>query len=168
MAVTNELVWMWKEAIVLIFCLMDHQSTPKHDSSRIKKTGFEYACWKVTQTRDVRNCRLPSDTSISACDVFDRILADTDGVPRFIQANRGDSARAIVGSPLRYSACASPVLIRAKLRSLKTNCSVCMKSIKGKYNGDAGTASVVYWSEFLATDPEVPGSIPNPTRLSEK
>jgi hypothetical protein len=24
------------------------------------------------------------------------------------------------------------------------------------------------WSEFLATDPEVPGSIPGPTRFSEK
>jgi hypothetical protein len=31
-----------------------------------------------------------------------------------------------------------------------------------------GTASVVLWSEFLATDPEVPGSIPVPTRFSEK
>jgi hypothetical protein len=30
------------------------------------------------------------------------------------------------------------------------------------------TASVVYWSEFLATDPEVPGSIPGTTRFSEK
>jgi hypothetical protein len=30
------------------------------------------------------------------------------------------------------------------------------------------TASVVWWSEFLATDPEVPGSIPGPTRFSEK
>jgi hypothetical protein len=29
------------------------------------------------------------------------------------------------------------------------------------------TASVVYWSEFLATDPEVPGSIPDATRFSE-
>jgi hypothetical protein len=29
------------------------------------------------------------------------------------------------------------------------------------------TASVVYWSEFLATDPEVPGSIPGATRFSE-
>jgi hypothetical protein len=27
---------------------------------------------------------------------------------------------------------------------------------------------VVYWSEFLATDPEVPGSIPGATRFSEK
>jgi hypothetical protein len=31
-----------------------------------------------------------------------------------------------------------------------------------------GTASVVLWSEFLATDPEVPGSIPGATRFSEK
>jgi hypothetical protein len=30
------------------------------------------------------------------------------------------------------------------------------------------TASVVKWSEFLATDPEVPGSIPSSTRYSEK
>jgi hypothetical protein len=30
------------------------------------------------------------------------------------------------------------------------------------------TASVVEWSEFLATDPEVPGSIPGPTKFSEK
>jgi hypothetical protein len=30
------------------------------------------------------------------------------------------------------------------------------------------TASVVYWSEFLATDPEDPGSIPGATRFSEK
>jgi hypothetical protein len=28
-------------------------------------------------------------------------------------------------------------------------------------------ASVVYWPEFLAADPEVPGSIPGSTRLSE-
>jgi hypothetical protein len=30
------------------------------------------------------------------------------------------------------------------------------------------TAPVVYWSEFLATDPEVPGSIPGANRFSEK
>jgi hypothetical protein len=30
------------------------------------------------------------------------------------------------------------------------------------------TASVVQWSEFLGTDPEVPGSIPGATRFSEK
>jgi hypothetical protein len=30
------------------------------------------------------------------------------------------------------------------------------------------TASVVWWSEFLATDPEVPGSIHGATRFSEK
>jgi len=29
------------------------------------------------------------------------------------------------------------------------------------------TASVVQWSEFLATDTEVPGSIPSATRFSE-
>jgi hypothetical protein len=27
---------------------------------------------------------------------------------------------------------------------------------------------VVYWSEFLATDPEDPGSIPGATKFSEK
>jgi hypothetical protein len=27
---------------------------------------------------------------------------------------------------------------------------------------------VVFWSEFLATDPEVPGPIPGATRFSEK
>jgi hypothetical protein len=30
------------------------------------------------------------------------------------------------------------------------------------------TASVVWWSEFLATDPEVPGSIPGTTRVTVK
>jgi hypothetical protein len=30
------------------------------------------------------------------------------------------------------------------------------------------TASVICWSQFLATDPEVPGSIPRATRFSEK
>jgi hypothetical protein len=30
------------------------------------------------------------------------------------------------------------------------------------------TASVVYWSEFLATDPEVPGSIPGPDFLTSR
>jgi hypothetical protein len=29
------------------------------------------------------------------------------------------------------------------------------------------TTSVVYWSEFLAADPEVPSSIPGATRFSE-
>jgi hypothetical protein len=29
------------------------------------------------------------------------------------------------------------------------------------------TASVVWWSEFLAANPEVPGSIPGDTRFSE-
>jgi hypothetical protein len=33
---------------------------------------------------------------------------------------------------------------------------------------DDVTTSVVYRSEFLATDPEVPGSIPGATRFSEK
>jgi hypothetical protein len=30
------------------------------------------------------------------------------------------------------------------------------------------TAFVVWWLEFLATDPEVPASIPSPARFSEK
>jgi hypothetical protein len=30
------------------------------------------------------------------------------------------------------------------------------------------TASAVYWLEFLAANPEVPGSIPNAIRFSEK
>jgi hypothetical protein len=30
------------------------------------------------------------------------------------------------------------------------------------------TASVVQWSEFPATDPEIPGSIPGATGFSEK
>jgi hypothetical protein len=30
------------------------------------------------------------------------------------------------------------------------------------------TTSVVYWPEFLATDPEVEDSIPDATRFSEK
>jgi hypothetical protein len=30
------------------------------------------------------------------------------------------------------------------------------------------TASVVYCLDFLATDPEIPGSIPGATRFSEK
>jgi hypothetical protein len=30
------------------------------------------------------------------------------------------------------------------------------------------TASVVWWPEFLATDPDVRGSIPGATRFSEK
>jgi hypothetical protein len=31
-----------------------------------------------------------------------------------------------------------------------------------------GTTEAVYWSEFLATDPEVPSSILGATRFSEK
>jgi hypothetical protein len=33
---------------------------------------------------------------------------------------------------------------------------------------EEATASVVLWSEFLATDPEVPGSIPGASRFSER
>jgi hypothetical protein len=52
------------------------------------------------------------------------------------------------------------------LLPLETICfMVCsLVSARGKYL----TTSVVYWSEFLATDPEVPGSIPGATRFSEK
>ena len=35
------------------------------------------------------------------------------------------------------------------------------------FNYSRRTASVVYWSEFLATDTEVSGSIPGTTRFSE-
>jgi hypothetical protein len=34
--------------------------------------------------------------------------------------------------------------------------------------GPTSTASVVWWSEFLNTDPEVAGSIPGETKFSEK
>jgi hypothetical protein len=36
------------------------------------------------------------------------------------------------------------------------------------YFGKIVTASVVKWSEFLATDSEIPGLIPGATRFSEK
>jgi hypothetical protein len=35
------------------------------------------------------------------------------------------------------------------------------------YVRDLGTASVVQWSDFLAADSEVPGSIPGAARFSE-
>jgi hypothetical protein len=35
-------------------------------------------------------------------------------------------------------------------------------------SGSVGAASVVLWSEFLTTNPEVPGSIPSAFRFSEK
>jgi hypothetical protein len=34
--------------------------------------------------------------------------------------------------------------------------------------GQPETAFVVWWSEFLATDPEIPGSIPIAIRFCEK
>jgi hypothetical protein len=37
-----------------------------------------------------------------------------------------------------------------------------------KMGPEDGTASVIYWSEFLATDPEVPGLVPGATKFSEK
>ena len=42
-----------------------------------------------------------------------------------------------------------------------------LTTINRCYNGYS-TASVVQWSEFLATDTEVPGSIPGATRFSEQ
>jgi hypothetical protein len=42
----------------------------------------------------------------------------------------------------------------------------CLQFVSSSYAG--GTTSVVYWSQLLATDPEVPGSIPDTTRFSEK
>jgi hypothetical protein len=44
----------------------------------------------------------------------------------------------------------------------------CFIILKIKINGKISTTSVVQWSEFLATDPDVPGSIPDATRYSEK
>jgi hypothetical protein len=43
-----------------------------------------------------------------------------------------------------------------------------MKQNKDEVTLNDLTASVVYWSEFLATDPEVLGSIPGASTFSEK
>jgi hypothetical protein len=51
------------------------------------------------------------------------------------------------------------VVLKQDLRSTRTN----FNEIR-----EARTSSVVQWSEFLATDPENPGSIPDATRFSEK
>jgi hypothetical protein len=59
-----------------------------------------------------------------------------------------------------------------------TSASVAMKSDQqtteavametyGECGHYLGTASVIKWSEFLAANPEVPGSIPGDTRFSE-
>jgi hypothetical protein len=41
-------------------------------------------------------------------------------------------------------------------------------SIKSSLTFEKGmTVSVVYWSDFLTADPEVPGSIPGAVRFSE-
>jgi hypothetical protein len=45
-----------------------------------------------------------------------------------------------------------------------TNCAYVETNCGGLFE----TASVVYWSEFLATDPEVLGSIPGDSRFFEK
>jgi hypothetical protein len=34
--------------------------------------------------------------------------------------------------------------------------------------GEIRIASVILWTEFLATDPEIPGSIPGATKFSER
>jgi hypothetical protein len=42
------------------------------------------------------------------------------------------------------------------------------KPLSGDQDSPEISHVVVLWSEFLATDSEVPGSIPGPTRFSEK
>jgi hypothetical protein len=48
-----------------------------------------------------------------------------------------------------------------------TNQNLIQEKIKRRLNFGTST-SAAYWSEFLATDPEVLCSIPGATRLSEK
>jgi hypothetical protein len=43
-----------------------------------------------------------------------------------------------------------------------------MENVIIQISVDENRPPVIYWSEFLATDPEVPGSIPGATRFSEK
>jgi hypothetical protein len=50
---------------------------------------------------------------------------------------------------------------------VETGESLMLHLFKEAYGRDV-TASVVYWSEFLATDPEVLGSIPGASRFPEK
>jgi hypothetical protein len=46
---------------------------------------------------------------------------------------------------------------------------LCMPVVKKfMYETKERTASVVWWPEFLATDPEVLGSIPGASRFSDK
>jgi hypothetical protein len=45
---------------------------------------------------------------------------------------------------------------------------ICVKRAKYESVALLSTASVVKWSEFLATDPEVRGSFPGASRFSEK
>jgi hypothetical protein len=47
---------------------------------------------------------------------------------------------------------------------------ICLPSLSISQRIVANTSYyfVVYWSEFLATDPEIPGSIPGASRFSEK
>jgi hypothetical protein len=44
---------------------------------------------------------------------------------------------------------------------------ITIKGVGARVLGQFRTASVVQWSEFLATDTEEPGSIPGATRFSE-
>jgi hypothetical protein len=56
----------------------------------------------------------------------------------------------------------SDVTEQSSLRKVRVQEKICLVYVM------LATASVVWWSEFLATDPEVPGSIPSPTRFSAK
>jgi hypothetical protein len=48
----------------------------------------------------------------------------------------------------------------------RDNCSTFLRHVLS-WNRSLSTASVVWWSKFLATDPKVPGSIPGSTRFSK-
>jgi hypothetical protein len=58
--------------------------------------------------------------------------------------------------------------IRKQLLHLACNFVMKIAKLSPLPNYKIRTASVVWWSEFLATDPVVPGSIPDATRFSEK
>jgi hypothetical protein len=55
------------------------------------------------------------------------------------------------------------------MSTIKFQCLV-KPDVSSFYDGNmlGETTSVIWWSEFLATDPEVPGSIPGSTRVFEK
>jgi hypothetical protein len=61
----------------------------------------------------------------------------------------------------------------ARIRSQESKTSILKcQPMRNYCSGDGNDGmilfySVVYWSEFLATDPEDPGSIPCPTTFSE-